>query len=66
MELAQAEKMFCAAQTELDELKSAAQEQKAEEDRLQCQLLEKEEKISDLEQGHDAEKRLERNKIYCV
>ena len=65
-ELAIANKMVCAAESELDELKSAAQEQKAKEERLQHQLLENEEKMSDLEQQHNAEIRLERNKTYCV
>lgn len=66
MDLEQANKMVRAAESELNELKTAAQEQKAKEERLQRQLLEKEEKISDMEQRHDAEKRLEINKIYCV
>lgn len=66
MELAQAKKMICTAESELDELKSAAQEQKAKEERLQCQLQEKKEEISGLEQGHDAKIRLERNETYRV
>ena len=66
MELEQANKMVRAAESELNELKTAAQEQKAKEERLQRQLLENKEKIFHLEQGQDAEKRLERNKIYCV
>ena len=55
MNLAQANEAALAAASERDGLQSVVQKQKAEEERLQCQLRERDKKSTELEQMYNAE-----------
>lgn len=55
MNLAQANEAVLAVASERDGLQSVVQKQRAEEERLQCQLRERDKKSTELEQVYDAQ-----------